>query len=125
MLFYKSQLSSDLCLLLTKKNTAAEFNFLEEETVAVNTTDILTLDEPQAPTEKLVEKQVNSASVNKQVDLIEQEKPQLQTKSAVKAEATPANKLDADKLLSIKKGTVVQLFGSYEQTNAEKFKQDW
>lgn len=110
---------------LPQENTAADSNFFEDETVAVDAPDILTLDEPQAPTEKLVEKQVNSESVNKQVDLIEQEKPQLQTKSAVKAEATPANKLDADKLLSIKKGTVVQLFGSYEQTNAEKFKQDW
>lgn len=110
---------------LPQKDTAADFNFDEDETVAVTAPEILTIDEPQLPAEKIVEPQVSSQSVSKPVDVAERAKPQQQTKPEVETEATPTNKLDADKLLSIKKGTVVQLFGSYEQINAENFKQDW
>lgn len=36
-----------------------------------------------------------------------------------------ARKSDSDKLLAIKQGAVVQLFGSYEKANADKFAKQW
>lgn len=37
----------------------------------------------------------------------------------------PTAKTDAEKLLAIKQGAVVQLFGSYEKANADKFVKQW
>ncbi len=112
-------------LPLPSKEKSADFNFFEDEATEMNLPEISTIEDTQLAVEQAVEPVEMAAAAQVKAIVAEQVKPQPQPQPLVKAQAPSVRSDDVQKLLAVRQGLVVQLFGTYEQANAEKFKQDW
>lgn len=91
------------------KETANDFNF-SESAEKIEAVEVVETEEAKPVS---AQPQINDAPV--------QTKP----KKAAKPQTTERSSTDRNQLKAIEQGFIVQLFGSYEQENAQKFKQDW
>lgn len=100
------------------QNQAEDYNFANDQTAAVKPATIDTDDEPKVEPANKRQPQTKTQP-NKKEPVAQQ--------PAAETRPNPAqtNGLDKNKLLAINNGVIVQLFGSYQQKNAEKFKQNW